>query len=562
MELYMALMIIVGVMVAWILHRFGFLTLLGYIFGGIIIAFLSPYIGLDISKTLSYFEPLRWLGITLLAFDIGASMSFKEIEKSVYRVIACESMLYLFALLSSSIAVYVFSLNPIDKLLIFLIMVNSSTIAIISTRITLPEIYINAALQTSIEDVLQFSLFTLFISIGLSPPDPFKIFTWILRIAGSILIFLAIGNILLKAIGKSRFFVDRETKFFVSIALALIFASASSILGLPPLFGSFIAGALSVIYLSVDDIYEMLRGVRELGMLIYFASIGLQLSMYTVEGGSLDVYLMFTSISLGVIAMAVRFLGLMFGLALSGVSFRESTSIALILTPISEMGIVFADVLYKSGLISGKSFTMATTATIFTIAIYSFISPKINKMVKQIEDFLPNAITKTFNIISTLYIRRVEILISLLKPVVKFMAITLVVTYINTQIREIIKYLNGTPIAIIFIGITSILTILITFSYTVRSIYKVLVASMSKRGLRIIERVGETFDIVIGAIAIATLIYIFYETVTAVLPMPIWTTGTLFIAILILIIIMIYETLKRYRAKIKEANLQNISKST
>jgi len=553
MELYMALMIIVGVMVAWVLHRFGFLTLLGYILGGIFIAFLSPYIGLDISNTISYFEPLRWLGITLLAFDIGASISFKEIEKSVYRVIACESMLYLFALLSSSIAVYVFSLNPIDKLLIFLIMVNSSTIAVISSRIILPEVYINTALQTSIEDVLQFSLFTLFISIGLSPLDPFKIFTWILRVAGSILIFLAIGNILLKAIGKSRSFINRETKFFVSIALALIFASASSILGLPPLFGSFIAGALYAIYLGVDDIYEMLRGIRELGMLIYFVTIGLQLSMYMVEEGGLDVYLMFTSISLGVMIMAIRFLGLMFGLALSGASSRESISIALTLTPISEMGIVFADVLFRSGLISGKSFTIATTATIFTIAIYSFISPRFNKMVKQIEDFLPNAIIKTFNIISTLYIRRVEILISLLKPVVKFMAITLVVTYINTQIKEIIKYLNGASIAIIFIGVTSVLVILIAFSYTVRSIYKVLVVTTSKRRSRIIERVGETFDIVIGAIAIATLIYIYYETATTILPMPIWIAGTLFMAILISVIIVIYETLKRYRVKIKEA---------
>ncbi len=549
----MALMIIVGVMVAWVLHRFGFLTLLGYILGGIFIAFLSPYIGLDISNTISYFEPLRWLGITLLAFDIGASISFKEIEKSVYRVIACESMLYLFALLSSSIAVYVFSFNPIDKLLIFLIMVNSSTIAVISSRIILPEVYINTALQTSIEDVLQFSLFTLFISIGLSPLDPFKIFTWILRVAGSILIFLAIGNILLKAIGKSRSFINRETKFFVSIALALIFASASSILGLPPLFGSFIAGALYAIYLGVDDIYEMLRGIRELGMLIYFVTIGLQLSMYMVEEGGLDVYLMFTSISLGVMIMAIRFLGLMFGLALSGASSRESISIALTLTPISEMGIVFADVLFRSGLISGKSFTIATTATIFTIAIYSFISPRFNKMVKQIEDFLPNAIIKTFNIISTLYIRRVEILISLLKPVVKFMAITLVVTYINTQIKEIIKYLNGASIAIIFIGVTSVLVILIAFSYTVRSIYKVLVVTTSKRRSRIIERVGETFDIVIGAIAIATLIYIYYETATTILPMPIWIAGTLFMAILISVIIVIYETLKRYRVKIKEA---------
>ena len=147
----MALMIIVGVMVAWVLHRFGFSTLLGYIFRGIFIAFLSPYIGLDISKTISYFEPLRWLGITLLAFDIGASISFKEIEKSVYRVLACESMLYLFALLSSSIAIYVFSLNPIDKLLIFLIMVNSSTIAVISSRIIPHEIYINTDFKQALK---------------------------------------------------------------------------------------------------------------------------------------------------------------------------------------------------------------------------------------------------------------------------------------------------------------------------------------------------------------------------------------------------------------------------
>ena len=319
-----------------------------------------------------------------------------------------------------------------------------------------------------------------------------------------------------------------------------------------PLFGSFIAGALSAIYLDVDDIYEMLRGVRELGMLIYFVAIGLQLSMYMVERGGLDIYLMFTSISLGFMAMIIRFLGLMFGLALFGASSRESISIALILTPINEMGIVFADVLFRSGLISGKSFTIAAIATISTIAIYSSISPRFNKMVKQIEDFLPDAIIKTFNIISTLYIRRVEILISFLKPVVKFMAITLVVTYINTQIREIIKYLNRTPIAVIFIGVTSILVILIAFSYTVRSIYKLLVASTSKRGSRAIERVGGTFDIVIGAIAIATLIYIFYETATTILPMPIWIAGTLFIAILISVIIVIYETLKRYRVKIKE----------
>jgi len=508
MELYMVLLITIGVAVAWVLRRLGFLTLLGYIFGGVFTALLSPYIELDVLEILSYVEPLRWLGLTLFAFDVGASISFREIEKSVHRVAACESILYLFALLSSSIFIYAFSLNPIDRLLIFLVMINSSTVAIMAVRIISPEISINAILQSSIEDVLQFSLLTLLMSIGLSPLDPFKIFTWILRVAGSILIFLAVGEILLKALSKSRFIANRENKFFISIALALIFASASSILDLPPLFGSFIAGALSAIYLGVDDIYEMLKGVRELGMLIYFVTIGLELSMYIVEGDGLDMYLLLTGISLGVIAIAIRFLGLMFGTALSGSSARESISMALILTPISEMGIVFADVLFRSGLISGKSFTIVTIATISTIAIYSFIPPRLNKMVKQIENILPNTILKTFNITSTLYIRRFEILISILKPVVKFMAITLVITYINTQIREIIKYFSGAPIVTIFIGITSILVILITFSYTVRGIYKVLTSSIAKKHSRIIERVGKTFDIVVGAIAIVTLIYI------------------------------------------------------
>jgi Kef-type K+ transport system membrane component KefB len=330
MELYMVLLITIGVAVAWVLRRLGFLTLLGYIFGGVFTALLSPYIELDVFKILSYVEPLRWLGLTLFAFDVGASISFREIEKSVHRVAACESILYLFALLSSSIFIYAFSLNPIDRLLIFLVMVNSSTVAIMAVRIISPEISINAILQSSIEDVLQFSLLTLLMSIGLSPLDPFKIFTWILRVAGSILIFLAVGEILLKALSKSRFIANRENKFFISIALALIFASASSILDLPPLFGSFIAGALSAIYLGVDDIYEMLKGVRELGMLIYFVTIGLELSMYIVEGDGLDMYLLLTGISLGVIAIAIRFLGLMFGTALSGSSARESISMALI----------------------------------------------------------------------------------------------------------------------------------------------------------------------------------------------------------------------------------------
>jgi len=505
-------------------------------------------------KILSYFEPLRWLGLSLFAFDVGASISFREIERSVYRVAACESILYLFTLLSSSIAIYAFSLNPIDRLLIFLVMVNSSTVAIMSARIVLPEISINAILQSSIEDVLQFSLFTLLISVGLSQLDPLKIFTWILRVAGSILIFLAVGDVLLKALSKSRFIVNGENKFFISIALALIFASTSSILGLPPLFGSFIAGALSAIYLGVDDIYEMLKGVRELGMLIYFVTIGLELGMYIMERGGLNMYLLLTGISLGVIAMAIRFIGLMFGTALSGANARESISIALILTPVSEMGIVFADVLFRSGLISGESLTIVTITTISTIAIYSFVSPRFNKVVKQIEDILPNTVIKTFNTISYLYMRRFEILISLLKPVVKFTAITLATTYINTQIREIIGYFNGASIAIISIGIASILVVLITFSYTVRDMYKVLVSSMVKKHLRIIERIGGTFDIVIGVIAIATLIHIFYETAIAVLPMSIWSVGILLMVVLISLTIVIYETVKQYRVKIKEVN--------
>jgi Kef-type K+ transport system membrane component KefB len=559
MELYAVLLITIGVVAAWVLRRFGFLTLLGYILGGVFTAFLSPYMELDVFKILSYFEPLRWLGLSLFAFDVGASISFREIERSVYRVAACESILYLFTLLSLSIAIYAFSLNPIDRLLIFLVMVNSSTVAIMSARIVLPEISINAILQSSIEDVLQFSLFTLLISIGLisvglSPLDPLKIFTWILRVAGSILIFLAVGDVLLKALSKSRFIVNGENKFFISIALALIFASTSSILGLPPLFGSFIAGALSAIYLGVDDIYEMLKGVRELGMLIYFVTIGLELGMYIMERGGLNMYLLLTGISLGVIAMAIRFIGLMFGTALSGANARESISIALILTPVSEMGIVFADVLFRSGLISGESLTIVTITTISTIAIYSFVSPRFNKVVKQIEDILPNTVIKTFNTISYLYMRRFEILISLLKPVVRFTAITLAITYINTQIREIIRYFNGASIAIISIGTASILVVLITFSYTVRDIYKVLVSSTVKKHLRIIERIGGTFDIVIGVIAIATLIHIFYETAIAVLPMSIWSVGILLMVVLISLTIVIYETVKQYRVKIKEVN--------
>jgi hypothetical protein len=84
--------------------------------------------------------------------------------------------------------------------------------------------------------------------------------------------------------------------------------------------------------------------------------------------------------------------------------------------------------------------------------------------------------------------------------------------------------------------------------------YKVLVSSTVKKHLRIIERIGGTFDIVIGVIAIATLIHIFYETAIAVLPMSIWSVGILLMVVLISLTIVIYETVKQYRVKIKEVN--------
>ncbi|MEM0005294.1 MAG: cation:proton antiporter, partial [Ignisphaera sp.] len=375
--------------------------------------------------------------------------------------------------------------------------------------------------------------------------DLFKALVHVFIVVGLSTLLLTVARYLLKFLSRTKFIANRENKFVVAVGMAILFASVASAIGLPPLFGAFIAGISFSIFLSLDDISDMINGVKNLGLLLYFASLGAQLYL-----GILNLYrgldLVFIGVVLGLIAFLSRMVGVFLAMLLTGNSISDSMSLALFLTPLSEMGIVFIDILKQRGIVSTIFVTEVTVAVTTTVLLFGIVIPRSINKVDRIEKLIPLRIANLFRYLSDLYMKRIDVAKSALTPIIRFTSASLFLTYIHSLAINIIERFQLPIILSIVLSIATSLAILLILITTFRNIFSVFLKYIAIPIGKMGEIFGKMLDLLVGGLAIVLQIHIFYEVLPKILIIePTYAYITL-VAGATLLTIMVYELIKYY----------------
>jgi len=385
------IMISISGAMAMILRRVGFSTVVGYILGGI----LGSLIGAPVEVS----PLIAQLGLILLGFEIGAEIGGRKALGSFRQALIIEiismSLIYILTGLVSAIL----RLGFIGHILLFLIAINTSTgilYKVIHGRVS-EDVRSLLLASCVIEDTVAISGLAVFIAVK-DIANPIDLILSIGKVGFLAVMAFLIGVYAFKMLGRRL--SDLEMLPIIAISAALAYYVTFGIIGVSQLLGTFIAGFALARAVDLGRAITQLGGLRELGLLLYFSSLGGVIPQ--LEGGELTIIP--ALIALVMIVVIIKFVAFSTALWMLGLERHESIKAALYMTSISELGIIISSQAYESKLI-GSSYVMLATYVVLISAIISSIAVKFeNKVVMGIYYLIPNKVEE----IARQYLSRVR----------------------------------------------------------------------------------------------------------------------------------------------------------
>lgn len=541
--------LVLGVSFAWLFRRIGLVDVVGYITGGMFLALIMEVLGLDIEPALSYTELISWIGLVLFSFKVGASINFRLLSHSFNRLIASELVIILIQWIASGFIASALGFDFIARAALFFVLVNSSSMAVLAIERVNVEVVAEAKnisyIQTQLEDLIQFTLFSVFTSVGLTGLKLEELLLQVVKVGALTMLLIYVSRYFIKFLSRSPLIINKEGKFFTSIAIALIFTSIATLLGLPPLFGAFVSGIVFSLFLNLSDIVERLEGLKDFGLLLYFSSLGFQFYLGLKQTQNL-LSLISSGILIGLLAYLSRTIGVFVGSLLSGYGLETCLALSLLLTPLSEVGIMFVDTLAKQGFILHYTLYLLMTSFLTSLMTFSITVPRLLIKIPQLMKLIPSKISHFINVVSREYIKLLSSLSSMLINVIVFTFATLTISYIDAIIKYLIDVIHLPKFLSAISTIISVVAILIIFVVTMKRILSSIFTRFSTN-IKRIEALGKLFDIAIGGLAITLQIQILHDFVSRYVliePLNILTIG-LVIAVIIITLYDIAIAVKR-----------------
>lgn len=537
-------LIVPAAVFGWFFRRFGFVDVAGFVIGGVLSYFLLNLLGVQVEEIYGYTEPLQLIGLILFFFEVGVTLNIRGVVRSSYIVASSELVLLVLAWAVTGIVAHFLGLGVFEQLILFLLMLNSSTIvAVALQKVNIGnDIYERAILQTSLEDLLQFVLFGTLIVASPLQAEPLNLLLNLLRTAGSVLVLFLAAKYTSMLLSRSPLTRSRVDKFFTLISLAILFSTLASLLGLLELFGAFIAGLAASLYFKLDDVVDLISGVKDLGLLLYFASIGLLIApwLIRVESSLITAMLIFT-----IAAVLVRIVGCSIGFIISGMDVYSSTVTSLVLSSISESGIVFTYILFKAGIVGRELVVLVILSVLVTMVTSSVMIPRSQFMAAWVESRLPHNFVSSLNLFSKIYHRRVELFIRVLSLLTWFSAASLIVTSATNLIVEAIVTLGATTTVASLVVAFSIVVLLLLHTVFVRRISNAVLEYIGEsRRPRPIMVLEVAVDLLMGALAVILQVYLFSDfVIRQAHGLPFTETAVVYIAAIVAIAVTAYNLL-------------------
>lgn len=372
------------------------------------------------------------------------------------------------------------SLNTFERIFLFLVLMDCSSVAInLVSRISDDDIRSLAIVQSNFEDLAQFIAFSMIFTAGITKPDLIAILTDVLRVIGLTGLLAYVLNLAMKRFYRWINNMDNLSRSLLFLSIALLYSTLVQGLNLPTLFGAFIAGIVLSSYVRGDEI-SIMSGLRELGLLLYFSSIGTQITASTSASLSNIMTLGFVYAIAGVFT---RFISLSLGALFIAVRADAIPYYAASLSSISETSIVFADTLIQQGVLNPTFKSMTITTVIISMILSQMLFSNASRFSTILTGLMPRNVRVFFTMLSHLLLESSETSIKLGSELVRFLIPSLLATYI-TYIASAIPI----PTQNVRIGI-AVATSVIAYIVIVINFYKTLNSIINFLDLKFEQRI-------------------------------------------------------------------------
>jgi len=356
---------------------------LAYILVGIITASLGIFRGGEIHGTIEF---LAELGIAFLLFLIGLELKINEVRHlgRIAFITGFGQILFTGALGFGLAKLLGF--GNLEGLYIALALTFSSTIIVVkllSEKRDLNSLYGKVAIGfLLVQDLVAILALILIVSVG---SGSFSASSFVFTmIQGAVFITLTFGlsrfvaPYIFNAIGKNT-----ELIFLSSIAWAMIFASAAQALGFSIAIGAFVAGIGLSTLKQEHQIASRIRPLRDLFIVIFFISLGLQLSFSNI------ITNLFPAVILSLFVLVANPAIMVFIMGRLGFRKRTSFLSSVTLAQISEFSLVLVALGLSIGhLTQGVVNTVALVA-IITISVSSYLILYSSKIYRIAGKYIP-----------------------------------------------------------------------------------------------------------------------------------------------------------------------------
>lgn len=374
----------IGFVGAFVAKKLRLPLILGYLLGGFAFhVFTASRFTLD-----AQLQTLSDIGVALLLFTLGIEFSLKHLERVKHIAIYGGTLQIVLTILAAFIILPNFGFTGKESLFLGSVFALSSTAVVVKVlsdkgelgtfhgeilvgMLLLQDLAV-IPLMILLPQILSFDTFSLksFLTIILS----------IFKAAGIIGATFLLGKTLVPILLTRVFRLNaRELILLAVVFLALGFAFAATLVGLPPSIGAFLAGLLVSETIANHAVFSEVRPLRDIFSIIFFVLLGVFLSPTFFFANLLPIFGLFLFV---VLAKAVIVFALMLAFSYhTKMSFTVATSI----TSVGEFAFVLAGMFATQGFISPTLYNFVLAVSLLSILVTPWqitYAPKLYRLGK------------------------------------------------------------------------------------------------------------------------------------------------------------------------------------
>ncbi|HEY5549721.1 MAG TPA: cation:proton antiporter [Candidatus Saccharimonadales bacterium] len=378
----LALIIVVGAVVAFIMRVIGQPLMVGHIITGILVGPALFHIA-DDPESLRIFADL---GIALLLFIIGLGMN-PRVVKEVGRTSSITAIVEIvFVSLAGWMAAVALGLPRREAIFLGIgLAINSTIVALklLSDKKEQGRLYGKLTIGTSLVEDILVAIALLFVAASQNGQwlsfGPFMKLAFLGALIG-VGMYLFSSKILPNI--QKLLASDQELLFLFAIAWGLGSGALLAKIGFSLEVGAFAAGVFLASFPYAQEIASRLRPLRDFFVIVFFIALGTGVSFTNFSG---MVWMILAGLA---IVLLLKPLIVMSTLGFLGYTKRVSFKTATMLTHVSEFSIIFIILGERQGLIQQRAVTILTFVAIISIAISTYLVTYNDKVYDYFEKYL------------------------------------------------------------------------------------------------------------------------------------------------------------------------------